>query len=57
MIKHHDQKQFGKERVYFINSSIYQFIIKGGGGGGDLHRAGTWGQELMERPWRMDGIY
>ena len=26
MIKHHDQKQFGEERFYFIRSFMEQFI-------------------------------
>jgi hypothetical protein len=42
VVKHHDQKQFGKERPTLSNlcSSLKEV------------RAGTWKQELVQRPWR-----
>jgi hypothetical protein len=45
------KKQVGEERVYSAYTSTMLFITKGSQ---DLnsHRAGTWRQELMQRPWR-----
>jgi hypothetical protein len=49
--KHRDQKQLGKERAYFTHSSIEQFLIKSSEGR-NSSRAGSWRQELMQRPWK-----
>ena len=51
MVKLHDQKQLREERVYFIytsgnNPSLRKNHVR------NSHRAGTWRQELMQRPWR-----
>ena len=43
--------QVGEERVYLAYTSVLLFIIKGSQGK-DSNRAGTWRQELMQRPWR-----
>ena len=45
------KKQVGEESVYSAYTSILVFITKGSL---DRHsnRAGTWRQELMQRPWR-----
>jgi hypothetical protein len=45
------QKQVGEERVYFAYISISIFIIEGNQDKNSI-RAGTWRQELMQRPWR-----
>ena len=45
-----DQKQLGEERVYFIHSSVLQFTKSNKDR--NAHRAGTWRQELTQRPWR-----
>jgi hypothetical protein len=49
--KHHDQKSVGKERVYLAYTSRSQSIT-GGSQDRNSSRAGTWRQELMQRPWR-----
>jgi hypothetical protein len=49
--KHHDQKQVEEKRVYFAFSFISHFIIKGSPRRSST-RAGTWRQELMQRPWK-----
>jgi hypothetical protein len=50
-MKHYDQKQVGEERVclvyIFTSESIKEVRI-----GTQSNRAGTWRQELMQRPWR-----
>jgi hypothetical protein len=51
MIKYHDQKQVGEERVYLAYTSIAEGIQ-----GRNLNRTGIWRQELMKRPWR-DAAY
>ena len=45
------KKQVGEERVYFAYIYTLLFIS---GGSEDRHsgKAGTWRQELMQRPWR-----
>jgi hypothetical protein len=55
-MKHHDQKQVGKERVYSVYTSTLLFIIEGNQGK-NLNRAGTWKQELMQRPWRSSAFW
>jgi hypothetical protein len=46
------QSKLGREgRVYLVNTSVLVFIIKGSQDR-NLNRAGTWRQELMQRPWR-----
>jgi hypothetical protein len=52
VIKHHDQKkQLGEERVYFPDASTIQSITERSQGR-NSNRAGTWRQELMQRPWK-----
>ena len=51
MIKHHEQKQLGEERVYLVSTSRSLFIIRNHQDR-NSNRAGTWRQELMQRPWR-----
>jgi hypothetical protein len=45
------KKQVGEKRVYSPYTSILLFITKGSQDR-NPHRAGTWRQELMQRPWR-----
>jgi hypothetical protein len=45
------KKQAGEERVYSAYTSTVVFITKGSQGR-NTSRAGTWRQELMQRPWR-----
>jgi hypothetical protein len=45
------KKQVGKERVYSAYISIKLFITEGSQDR-NSNRAGTWRQELMQRPWR-----
>jgi hypothetical protein len=49
------KKQVGEERVYLTYTSTLLFITKGSQVR-NSHRAGTWKQELMQRPWR-DAAY
>jgi hypothetical protein len=51
------KKQVGEERVYsaYTSTLMLLFIIKGSQDR-NSHRAGTWRQELMQRPWR-DAAY
>jgi hypothetical protein len=48
VMKLHDQKQAGEERVYLAYISTSLFIIKGSQDR-NSNRAGTWRQELMPR--------
>ena len=50
VMKHHGQKQVGEERVYLAYTSISLFIIEGSPDG-NSDRAGTWRQDLMQRPF------
>ena len=50
VMKHHDQKQAGEERVYF--HLAYTIISLEEVGTGTQNRAGTWRQDLIQRPWR-----
>jgi hypothetical protein len=50
-MKPHEEKQVGEERVYFTHSFMSQFIIKRNESR-NSSRAGTWKQELMQRPRR-----
>ena len=43
--------QLGEERVYSTYTYTSQFTIKGSQNR-NSHRAGTWRQELLQRPWR-----
>jgi len=45
------KKKVGKERVYSAYTSTLLLITKGSQER-NSHRAGTWRQELMQRPWR-----
>ena len=45
------KKQVWEERVYSAYTSTLLFIPKGSQVR-NSHRAGTWKQELMQRPWR-----
>ena len=45
------KKQVVEERVYSAYTSTLLFITKGSQDR-NSHRAGTWRQELMQRPWR-----
>ena len=45
------KKQVGEERVYSAYISTLLFITKGSQDR-NSSRAGTWRQELMQRPWR-----
>ena len=44
------KKQVGEERVYSACTSTLLFIVKGSQKR-TSHRAGTWSQDLMQRPW------
>jgi hypothetical protein len=50
MMKHHDQMKAGKEEGFFFLAFTSLFIIK------NIHNrsptgAGTWRQEMVQRPW------
>jgi hypothetical protein len=45
------KKRVGEERVYSAYTFILLFITKRSQDR-NSHRAGTWRQELMQRPWR-----
>jgi hypothetical protein len=45
------KKQVGEERTYSAYTSTLLFITKGSQDR-NSHKAGTWRQELMQRPWR-----
>jgi hypothetical protein len=45
------KKQVGEERVYSAYTSTSLFITRGSQDW-NSHGAGTWRQELMQRPWR-----
>jgi hypothetical protein len=45
------KKQVGEERVYSAYTPTLLFITKGSQDR-NLHRAGTWRQELIQRAWR-----
>lgn len=47
VIKHHDEKQVGEKWVYFVYTSISQFITEGSQGRNSC-RVGSWRQELEE---------
>ena len=49
-LKHHEQKASWGERIYLTYILTSLFIIEGSQDR-NLNRAGTWGQELMQRPW------
>jgi hypothetical protein len=45
------RKEVGEERVYSAYTSTWLFITKASQDW-NSHKAGTWRQELMQRPWR-----
>jgi hypothetical protein len=45
------KEQVGEEKVYSFYTSTLLFITKGTQDR-NSHRAGTWRQELMQKPWR-----
>jgi hypothetical protein len=47
-----NRKQVWEERVYSAYTFTQPFITKGNEDR-NSHRAGTWMQELMQRPWRV----
>ena len=51
VMKPHDQKQLREERVSSASTSPSLFITEGSQGR-NPNTAGTWRQELMQRPWR-----
>lgn len=51
MVFHHSNRQHGEERVYFTQGSIQQFIFKSREDR-NLSTAGTWREELKQRPQR-----
>jgi len=52
VMKHHDQKQIGEERVCLVYTSILPSITEGSQDR-NPNKAGTWRQELRQRPWRV----
>ena len=50
-MKHHDQSNFGEERVYLASTSHHCFTTEGGKDR-NSGRTGTSRQALMQRPWR-----
>ena len=51
LIKHHQQKQLVEERIYLAYASTSLFITEGNQDR-NSNRAGTWRQELKQRPQR-----
>jgi hypothetical protein len=45
------EKQVVEERIYSAHASMLLFITKGSQDR-NSHKAETWRQELMKRPWR-----
>jgi hypothetical protein len=45
------KKQVGEERVYSAYTSMLLFITKGSQDR-NSHRAGTWRQKLVQKPWK-----
>jgi hypothetical protein len=45
------KKQLGEEQPYSAYTSTFLFITKGSQDR-NSYKAGTWRQELMQRPWR-----
>jgi hypothetical protein len=52
-MKHHDQKQVGEGRLYSAYACISVSVFIKGSQVRNPNRAGTWRQELMQRPWRV----
>jgi hypothetical protein len=50
-MKHYDQRQVGEENVYLASTSTTLFIIAGSQDR-NSNWAGTWRQELRQRPWK-----
>jgi hypothetical protein len=46
------KKEIGKERIYSAYISTLLFITEGSQDK-NSHRAGTWREELIQRPWRV----
>ena len=55
VIKHHDQRLLGEERIYLGYISTVLFV--GRTQDRNLNRARTWRQELMQKPWRNDAYW
>jgi hypothetical protein len=51
VIKHHDHKQVGEERVYLTYTSASLFITKVSQGRNSKGTR-TWKKELRQSPWR-----
>jgi hypothetical protein len=51
MMKHHDKKHIGKEKVYSAYTSTCSLSCPEGSQDSNSRKAGTWSQELMQRPW------
>jgi hypothetical protein len=49
VMKHHDHKQVGEERVYLAYTFTALFITEGSQDR-NSHRVGTWRQKLMQKP-------
>ena len=50
VMRHHDRKQLGEDKVYLPGTSTSLCIIKWNQNK-NSNQAGTWRQELMQRPW------
>ena len=50
VMKQHDQKQVGEERVYLVYVFMALSVMEGSQDR-NSNMAGTWRQELMQRPW------
>jgi hypothetical protein len=51
-MKHSDRKQLGEERVYIMAYTSTPLFSIGGSQDRNSSRAGTWRQELVQRPQR-----
>ena len=51
MIKHPDQKHLGRREI-FISQLSGPLLVTEGSQDQNSYRAGTWRQELVQRPWR-----
>jgi hypothetical protein len=51
-MKQHEKNQAGEERVHLASTASLLFITKGSQDR-NSRKAGTWRQELMQRPWRV----
>jgi hypothetical protein len=53
--KHHSQTHVGEERAYLTYTSAFLFVTEGSQYR-NSNRAGTWRQELMQRPWKKASL-